>query len=188
MSTKFRVTNITKKPGVKKGPNRMGFFVDVKPKGVVRPMWVGEHVDVDEVTPGMMAMQEKGYISIEEIKDLNVQIKKQIEKVSKKQKDELVVATDKIIADKKKDLDDAKQIAENAKKPLEETTTPTTGLDKQAMKDEVKSSRSKNTAKVDGEDSDPLSGTEESVNPDGEPNFVVKASTGKKGRKGSKKK
>lgn len=179
---KYRITNITKKPGQTKGKFRKGFFVDVKPNGKVRPMWVGEHVVVDEVTPGILAMQKKEYISVEPVEDLNVQIKEQIAKNEAQSRSTIATATKKIIADKKEELDQAKVEAAEASKPVIETTTPSTGLDKEAMKQDAKLKSEKKAPIITGgeSDTDPLGDLDSSVNPDGEPNFVVKASTKRK--------
>jgi hypothetical protein len=49
------------------------------------------------------------------------------------------------------------------------------------MKQKAKESRGKvSVAKIDGVSTDPLEGLEESMNPDGEPNFVVKAKRNRK--------
>lgn len=179
---KYRITNITKKPGFNKGPFKKGFFVDVKPQGAVRPMWVGHHVDVDEITPGMLAMQEKGYISIEPVKDLNVQIRNQVAKNNQKQKDELERTTQSLISSKEVALAVAKAEAKEVHKPLSETSSPSSGLHKEEMKKVAKESLGVNHAKVSGEPEDPLGGLEEAINPDGEPNFVVKSGGKRKAR------
>jgi len=184
---KYRITNITKKPGYKKGKFKKGFFVDVKPNGKSRLMWHGEWVDVDEITSGILAMQRKEYVSVEPINDLDVQIKEQIEANEAKSKRTIEDATKQIIASKKADLDQAKKEAAEATRPLKEVTAPASGLDKKAMKASVRGGKV-NTAKVSGgEDSvDPLGDLENSVNPDGEPNFVVKTNANKKSSKSKK--
>lgn len=185
---KYRITNISKKPGHTKGKFKRGFFVDVKPGGKVRPMWVGEHVDVDEVTPGILAMQKKEYISVEPIQDLDVQIKKQIQKNEEKSRQTIEDATKKLIRTKEDALKTAQELAEEARKPVKGVATPSSGLDKDAMKADAKLKK-ENTVQVTGEqmDTDPLGELENSVNPDGEPNFVVKSNS-KNRNKSSRKK
>ena len=183
---KYRITNITRKPGHKKGSFKQGFFVDVKPGGVVRPMRQGEHVDVDEITPGILAMQKKEYISIEPIKDLDIQIKKQIASNEAKTRANLEAATNKEIKDKEVDLDAAKLAAAEARKPVKQTATPVSGLDKDSMREGARLATETKATISGGEESeeessmDPLGDIEQAVNPDGEPNFVVKA--GKRNR------
>ncbi len=178
----YRITNITKKPGHNKGKFRRGFFVDVKPNGKVRPMWVGDFVDIEKMSPGILAMQKKEYISVEELKDLDVQIKKQIKRNELKSKETIAKATAADVKEKKDDLAEARKLADEANKPIVEVSKPSTGLDKDQMRADAKL---KTDLKVkvtgDTDDNDPLGDLEDSVNPDGEPNFVVKSSTKKGG-------
>lgn len=180
----FRITNITKKPGHTKGKFKKGFFVDVRPAGKPRPMWVGESVIVGEITPGLLAMQSKEYISIESVKDLDVQIKKQIEKNEAKSKATIDAATKTIIDDKEADLKEALSAAEEAKKPVKETAIPSTGLNKDAMKEDAKLKTAPKAVISGGEEegNDPIGDVDDSINPDGQPNFVVKPAK----RKGSR--
>jgi uncharacterized protein YlxW (UPF0749 family) len=169
----YKVVNTTRKPGVKKGPHRLGFFVALGDK---RPFGPGKSHVVTEITPGILNLQQKGYISIEPVKDIDVVIKKQIEENDKAQKEEEKKRTAALIHEKKDELDKVKSELEEVKKPKAFAEDLSTGLDKEGMKERAKKSHGRVTAaKVDGEGVDPLGDLEESVNPDGDPNFVVTA-------------
>lgn len=184
---KYRITNITKKPGHRKGKFKRGFFVDVKPNDKVKPMGVGQHVDVDEVTPGILAMQSKEYISVEPIKDLDVQIANKIEANEAKTLANLKSANAQLIAEKQDALELAKEAAEELEALKKAGPVPVSGLDKDAMKAAASPSNTLKATVSGGETEgdDPLADVEDSVNPDGEPNFVVKTKVkgSKKGKK-----
>lgn len=168
-------------PGMQKGRYRNGFFVDVI-KG--KPMGPGKHVIVEKITPGMMALQRKGYISIEEIKDINVEVKKQVEhveatnkvRVARQEAEMHQVASEKAEAAKL-----AARKAEKEAEALKVESVPASGFDKEAMKQIVKDQTEPNTTMVSGPE---IVADEElsdgAINPDGEPNFVVTANKGKR--------
>lgn len=167
----YRVVNISKKPGVKKGQHMQGVHVAL---GDNRPIAPGGENIVTQINPGILRMQQKGLISIEPVKDIHQIIEDQMkvnEKIAKEAEEKRVK---ELVNEKKLALEDAK---ESLSRPVgEEFTNLSTGLDKDNMKEKAKRSRGKVTAaKVNGPNNDPLDGLEEAMNPDGEPNFVVKA-------------
>lgn len=183
--THYKVTNTTKHPGVRRGPHKNGFFVTVVRGKLMGP---GRHIFVEKVTPGILAMQRKGYISISEVADINLEVKKEVEHVEKanearRQEQESGL---KATANKKAAATKAQNVADRAEaEALKKDSVVESSLDKAAMREMVKESSAKNNASVSGnglENSmDPLADVEEAISPDGEPNFVVKA--GKKRNK-----
>jgi hypothetical protein len=167
----YKIVNTSKKPGVKKGQHKLGFYVALGDK---RPFGPGKSHVVTEITPGILTLQQKGYVSIEALRDIEDTIKKQIrvnEKVQQEAEKERVKA---LVVEKETALNSVK---EELNRPIpKDFSNLDTGLNKQEMKDKAKISRGNvSVAKVDGVSTDPLDGLEESLNPDGEPNFVVKA-------------
>jgi len=190
----YRITNITCKPGHTKGEFKRGFFVDVIPNGKSKPLWVNDFVDVKEITPGMLAAQKKEYISIKEITDFNVKIKEQVLVNEKKTEDTFKKATDEIIKKKEADLEVAKSSAKAAKTVVKPEAGPASSLDKDAMRKNAALGQ-KNKAIISGgeqsKNNDYSLGSvadgDDGVNPDGEPNFVVKATKKKSRSSGSRK-
>ena len=173
----YKVVNTTKKPGVKKGKHRLGFYIAL---GDNRPFAAGRSHVITEITPGILDLQQKGYISIEPVKNIDDVIHKQIrenEAIQTKAEEDRVKA---ILKEKESDLEITK---EELNRPVvkKDFSNLDTGLDKKGMKEKARQSKGRvSAAKVDGPGVDPLSGLEESTNPDGEPNFVVKAKRSKK--------
>lgn len=183
----YKVTNTTKHPGVNKGPHKNGFFVSVV-KG--KPMGPGRHILVEKITPGILAMQRKGYISISEVGDINLEVKKEVEHVekqneAKRQEQEKELKASSSAKAKATKAQAAKEQAEAD--ALKKDSVVESSLDKAAMKEKVKESAAKNTATVSGNGvenmQDPLGDVEEAISPDGEPNFVVKAGKNRKSNK-----
>ena len=175
--THYKVVNTSKKPGVKKGHHVHGFYVAL---GDNVPFWAGESHIVTEITPAMLTMQRKGFISIEPVKDIDDIIKKQIREneVIRTKAEEKRVKD--ILKEKESDLEVVK---EELNRPVEKKdySNLSTGLNKKDMKEKARTSKGKvSAAKVDGPGVDPLGELEESMNPDGEPNFVVKAKRNKR--------
>jgi len=176
----YKVTNTTKHPGVKKGSHKNGFFVTVLTGKLMGP---GRHILVEKITPGMLAMQRKGYVSITEVDDINLEVKKEVahvEKQNEARRIEQEKAVKNVASAKAKESKEqaAQEIAEA--EALKKDSVVESSLDKQAMKDTVRNGVAKNTATVSGNglesNEDPLGDTEEAVSTDGlEPNFVVKA-------------
>jgi len=183
--THYKITNTTKHPGVTKGQHRNGFFVTVVKAKLMGP---GRHILVEKITPGMLAMQRKGYVSITEVGDINLEVKKEVEHIEKQNEARRVEqeaglknkANVKAQATKTQNAKDRAE-AESLKKD----SVVESSLDKAAMKEQVKESAARNNASVSGNglenSTDPLADVEEAISPDGEPNFVVKA--GKNRRK-----
>jgi hypothetical protein len=181
----YKVTNTTKQPGVKSGPHKNGFFVAVI-KG--RPMGPGRHVIVEKVTPGMLAMQRKGYVSISEVSDVKVEIKKEVDHVEKQneaKRAEQEKALKANAAKKAKATKDAAQKEQEEAESLKKDSVIDSSFDKEAIKEAAKKSlNEENNAIVSGDGieagKDPLADVEEAISPDGEPNFVVTAGKKKK--------
>lgn len=184
----YKITNTTKHPGVKKGPHKNGFFVSVI-KG--KPMGPGRHVIVEKVTPGMLAMQRKGYVSISEVEDIKVEVKKEVEHVEKQnevKREEQEKALKAEAAKKAKETKEAAKKEQEEADKLKEESVVESSFDKDAMKAAAKASlNEENKALVSGDGmehgDDPLSDVEEAISPDGEPNFVVKAGKSRKKKK-----
>ena len=129
----------------------------------------------------MIVLQQNGDISITPMKNLEDVINKQIkenEKVKLEAEKERVA---EIISEKKKALEHAKEGLNSPVLEPKKDLNLDSGLDKKTMKEKAKKSAGKVTAaKVDGPSMDPLSDVEDALNPDGEPNFVVKAKRSRK--------
>jgi len=191
MTAHYKVTNTTKHPGVKKGPHKMGFFVTVVKGKLMGP---GRHIFVEKVTPGILAMQRKGYISISEVQDISLEVKKEVEHVEKQNEARRAEqeAGLKASANKKAAATKAKNAADRAEaESLKADSIVESSLDKSAMKERVKESAAKNNASISGNglenSTDPLSDVEKAISPDGEPNFVVKAGKNRSGGKNKRK-
>lgn len=167
----YEVVNITRKPGVKKGHHRLGFFVDLGDK---RPIGPGKSHTIEKVTPGMLRLQQKQYITIEEVKDINVRIKKQIEENTKVLATAAQETAKEIVKEKEEALEKAKAEAEEARNLKPETPVIASGLDKEDMRQKARRGKV-NTAKVSGDNTDPMGDLEAPVYADGEPNFLVSA-------------
>ena len=169
----YKVVNTTRKPGVKSGPHRLGFFISLEDK---RPFGPGKSHVITAVTPGILGLQGKGYISIEAVKDIDVVIKKQIEDNERAQKEAEETRTAALIKEKTGELDKVKDELEEVKKSPSFSSTLATGLNKSELKEKARQSMGNvSAAKVDGIGQDPLADVEEAINPNGDPNFVVQA-------------
>ena len=174
----YKVVNTSRKPGVKKGTHKLGFYIALGDK---RPFAPGRSHVVTEITPGILDLQQKGFISIEAVKDIEDVIKKQIRVNERVQQDAEKERIQALVSEKKAALEHAKE--ELSRPVSKDFSNLDTGLNKKEMKQKAKNSRGKvSVAKVDGVSTDPLDGLEESLNPDGEPNFVVKAKRSSKKR------
>lgn len=182
----YKITNTTRQPGVRKGPHKNGFFVSVI-RG--KPMGPGRHVIVEKVTPGMLAMQRKGFVSISQVDDINLEVKKEFDFVEKQnearreaQKTLLSAATAQKALAVKEQVAAEQRLADS----LKTESVVESSFDKTEMKEMLKESNG-NVMKaiISGEGAefgeDPLSDVEDAISPDGEPNFVVTA--GKKKNK-----
>lgn len=180
--THYKVTNTTKQPGIKKGPHKNGFFVSVI-RG--KPMGPGRHVIVENITPGMLAMQRKGYVSISEVKDITLEVKKEVEHIEKQNQAIRDQQEKALVAEAAEKAGLTKAEAERAKAEAESLKTESvvaSSFDKTAMKEMVKDN-TLNKAIVSGDGiengQDPLGDIEDAISPDGEPNFVVRAGKNK---------
>ncbi len=185
----YKIVNSTKQLNGK-GKHRKGFFVAISPTTMIYP---GEHTIVENITPGILGFQKCGYVKIEPIDDINIELEKQIKKIeqenSRKRRlleTQLKELNNKKIEDKKEEVKQEIEIIENETKE----SVISTSMSKEDMKQAVKDSNdSPSTAIVSNGESedDSLEEMEEAVSVDGEPNFVVQAgSKGKKGKKGNR--
>lgn len=185
----YKIINATKQPNGT-GKHRKGFFVAISPTTMIYP---GEHTIVENITPGILGFQKRGYVKVETIDDINVELEKQIKKIeaenSKKRRlleTQLKELSNKKIETKKEEVKEELKVIEN------ETTESviSSSLSKEDMKQAVKEANdAPSTAIISGDEGedDSLKEMEEAVSVDGEPNFIVQAgSKGKKGKKGKK--
>lgn len=181
----YKLVNTTKHAGVKMGKHKNGFFVSVATGSTMGP---GQHTVVENITPGILGMQQKGYIKIETIDDIKIEIEKEIEKMEKentRKRRLLETKLKKLTADgsKKKENEIKEEIKEI--EGNNEESIITHSLDKDALKANFKANNNDTEAIVTSGETgeDPMSDVEEANFTDGEPNFVVQAGKKGKGRK-----
>ena len=175
--TEYKLTNITKWPGVLKGKHKHGFIIAIGRKN----LHVGKSLVVPELTEAIEGMQAKKWLKVESITDRHVLVKEQVEKTeAQNQKDlEALKSQQEQVAAKK--VQEIKEQKDKEIKEFEKTLKspePAHSLDKEALKAAAAGGKAASNAVVsDGEQegNDPLDDLETPVDPNGEPNFVVKA-------------
>ena len=180
MTAHYKVTNTTRQMGAVKGRHKNGFFVSIV-RG--KPMGPERFMIVEKVTPGILGLQRKGYVSIESVEDIQVEVQKQVNEVEIENKKAMAVREVEAKKAAAKEAMDVKKKVEV--KPI--APQPVSSLDKEAMKEAIRAEdeRAPKALVSGGEGEDPLSDLEMSVDPDGNPNFVVTA--GKKPKSKNKK-
>jgi ATPase subunit of ABC transporter with duplicated ATPase domains len=185
----YKVTNVTKWPGHKKGRHKNGFIIAINRRNV----HVDHHIFVDNLTEAIESFHQKGWVKIEAVEDRSVAIREESKKTE--------AENEKKRKQREKELQDAEKKRQEeekakAKKELEEmekaqqASKAASSIDKDDMKKQL-AGNSEPKAKVSGdghdESSNPLSDVEEAAYVDGEePNFVVNASKKKSKGRGSK--
>lgn len=186
----YKITNVTKWPGHKKGRHKNGFIIAINRRNV----HVNRHIFVDNLTEAIESFHQKGWVKIEAVEDRSVAIREESKKTE--------AENEKKRKQREKELKDAEKKRQEeekakAKKELEEmekaqqASKAASSIDKDDMKKQL-AGDSETKAKVSGdghdESSNPLSDVEEAAYVDGEePNFVVNASKKKSKRGGNSK-
>jgi hypothetical protein len=185
----YKLINVTKQAGITKGRHKNGFFVSITSENTMGP---GQHTIVENITPSILGMSRKGYIKIEEVKDIKVEIKKELDKLNaendrKKRllEEKLKKATKAKVSKSKKEAKENLAEVEKHNKESEIVGSK----DKEEIKADIKAARNDSEAIISSGElgEDPMSDIEKANYTDGEPNFVVKAdSKGKKGKSRNK--
>lgn len=180
----YKLTNITKWPGVTKGKHKHGFIVAIGRKS----LHVGQHMTVPQMTEGIETLQKRKYLKVEAIENRQVLVRQQIEETEAEHQKDLEDQKSKLLKEQKVKADEEK--ARQAKalddaKNVSKTSQPASSLDKAAMKEAAKvESQTKATVSA-GEGEDPTGDLEEPQFEGGkEPNFMVRAGQNKGGNKG----
>ena len=185
----YKIVNSTKQLNGT-GKHRKGFFVSISPTTMVYP---GEHTIVENITPGILGFQKCGYVKIEPIEDINIELENQIKKIEKENSKKRRMLEAKLKELNNRKIEDKKEEVKQEIETIENESTESvisTSLSKEAMKQAVKDANDAPSSAIvtnGGSEDDSLEDIEEAVSVDGEPNFVVQAgSKGKKGKKGNR--
>lgn len=154
---RYKIFNVTKKPGVTKGKHLRGFLISVD-KTLIHP---NQFAIVTEISEGLLAFQKKGWIKIDPIEDHIVTLKeetKKQEEINQKIKDESLLKL-KEEAKQKSKLEEI-QIDKQIQKIEKETSEaePSSSIDKDKIKQQLKEemSNSKTTIGEVAEEDDTL--------------------------------
>lgn len=183
----YKITNITRWAGAKKGKHRLGFILAVNRRNI----HVNRHMVVPEITESIESWHSRKWVKIEAIENRHVSIKEATEKTEAENQKERELMKAQITADKTKEQ---KHSQARAKKEIDELqkaqveSQSASSSDKDALKAQLKSDGGKPKIKVtgpgnEGDNTDPMSGLESSEYiGDKEPNFVVNASKRKRNK------
>ena len=186
----YKVTNVTKWAGVKKGKHKNGFIIAINRRNI----HVNRHMVVDEISEAIESFHRKKWVKIEPIENRHVTIKEATEKTEAENEKSRKAQEAKLKQDEKDAHAKAKQQKEKELAELEaaqKESESASSVDKDELKKQLRGS---NTAQVVGQgnedvSTDPTADLEMAEYVDGEePNFVVNASKskGKRGKRKSK--